>query len=259
MVYAKDIVNLIEKFAPLDLQYSWDNSGFLCGDINKKVSKVYITLDVNISTVNEAVREGADMIISHHPILFRGVNNIDYATSPGCIIKTLVKNDIALYSSHTPMDCAKGGINDILADKAGIINKKIIENNDRYEECGLGRIGELKNEIILGELAEKIKSVLNTPFVRICGDKNKIIKTAAVGGGACDDLIPAAKAMGADVMITSDMKYHISMDAVESGICIIDAGHYSTENFVIEIFEDIIKNLNIDIVKSSQRDIFNII
>ena len=255
----KDIIEIIEKAAPLGLAYPWDNSGFLCGDINKEVKKLYITLDVNMYTIDEAVKEGADMILSHHPIMFGGIKKIDYSTPQGYVIKQLIKNDIALYASHTPMDCAEKGINEMLADKLGIINRKILETNESFKCCGLGRYGDLKTEMTLSSFAEIVKAALNTPFVRICGDPDTIIKTAAVGGGACDDLIPMAKTMGADVMVTSDMKYHISMDSIESGICVIDAGHYPTEVFVIDIFADLFKDYDIEIVKSTEKDVFEVI
>lgn len=254
----KDIIKIVEKAAPLGLAYSWDNSGFLCGDINKEVKKLYITLDVNMYTVDEALKEGADMILSHHPIMFRGIKRIDRNTPEGYVIEKLIKNDIALYASHIPMDCAANGINEILADKLGIINKKVLEPSDRFEGCGLGRFGELKNEMTLRSFAETVKKALNTPFVRICGDPDTIIKIAAVGGGACDDLIPAAIENGADVLVTSDMKYHISMNSVESGLPVIDAGHYPTEVFVTDIFADLFKDCDIEIVKSTERDIFEV-
>ena len=255
----KDIIEIVEKAAPLGLAYSWDNSGFLCGDINKEVRKLYITLDVNNYTIDEAVKEGADMILSHHPIMFGGIKKIDYDTPQGYVIKQLIKNDIALYASHTPMDCAENGINEMLADKLGIINKKILEPNESFKDCGLGRYGELRNEMTLRSFAEIVKTALNTPFVRICGNPDTIIKTAAVGGGACDDLIPAAIEKGADVMVTSDMKYHISMDSVESGICVIDAGHYPTEVFILDIFAELFKDCDVEIVKSTEKDIFECI
>ena len=255
----KDIIRIVEEAAPLGLAYPWDNSGFLCGDINREVKKLYITLDVNIYTIDEAVKAGADMILSHHPIMFGGIKKIDYDTPQGYVIRQLIKNDIALYASHTPMDCAKNGINEVLADKLGIINKKVLEPSEGFEGCGLGRCGELKNEMTLRNFAEDVKKALNTPFVRICGNPDTIIKTAAVGGGACDDLIPAAIENGADVIVTSDMKYHISMDSEESGLPVIDAGHYPTEVFVIDIFADLFKDCDIEIVKSTEKDTFKVI
>lgn len=259
MVKVKDIIERIEKFAPCRLAYDWDNTGFIAGDREKKVKKVFLTLDVLKETVDEAKEFGADMIISHHPILFKGIQNIDYSTQDGYIVSELIKNDIALYCAHTSMDCAKGGINDILANKLGIKNPEVIEKNENFEGCGLGRIGKISREMTLKEYAEFVKEKLNTPFVRVCGDFDKKISTVAVGGGACDDLIPDVIKFGADVLVTADMKYHISQGAVCDGIAIIDAGHYPTEVFVTEIFEEIIKGMGLEIIKSSHKDIFSVI
>lgn len=252
----RDIINIIENKVPLGLAYSWDNSGFLCGDINKEVKRVYITLDVNMYTMDEAVSVGADMIISHHPIMFGGIKRVDFNSPSGYVLRRLIENGISLYASHTPLDCTKGGINDTLADKLGIGDKEIIEPNKEFKGCGLGRIGALKKQMTLAEFAELVKRELNTPFVRICGEPDSIIRKVAVGGGACDDLIPVAKVMGADVMVTADMKYHISMDSVESGICVIDAGHYPTEQFAIDIFADMLAGYEIEIIRSTETDVF---
>lgn len=258
MTTVRNIIDLIEKAAPLGLAYPWDNSGFLCGDINKEVKRVYITLDVDCYTVREAAEAGADMIISHHPIMFGGIKRIDYGTPHGEVIRTLIKNDIALYASHTPLDCAADGINAALAARLGIRDAKPIEGREDFPGCGLGRIGMVE-KTTLGAFAETVKTALGTPFVRVCGEVDKPVKCVAVGGGACDDLIPAAAAMGADVMVTADMKYHISKDSVESGIAVIDAGHYPTEVFARELFADILAGCGAELVISTGQDVFKII
>lgn len=255
---ASEIVKLIEEAAPLDLAYPWDNSGFLCGDMNKEVNKVYLTLDINMYTVNEAAEAGADMIIAHHPLMFNGIKKINYNTPQGYVLKTLIEKNIAVYAAHTSMDCAENGINKALAQKLGLKNTDIVEKNEKYPHCGLGRIGTIE-KMSLSDFARKVKECLNTPFVRVCGDLSTEITTVAVGSGACDDLIPLALEMGADVLVTADMKYHISMDAVESGLCIIDAGHFPTEVFVTDIFKQIIQGRNLEIVKSTETDVFSII
>ena len=254
-----DIIEIIEKMAPRELAYDWDNTGFLIGDKNKEVKNIYITLDLFKENVDEAILSGADMIISHHPIMFRGIKTIDYGTNEGYILKSLIKNDIAVYAAHTSMDCAKGGINDILAEKLGLCKTEVIEENPNYKNCGLGRIGDLGESFTLKEYAEYVKEKLKTPFVRVCGDLGKMIKRVAVGGGACDDLIPSSIKIGADVLVTADMKYHISADAVDDGIAIIDAGHFPTEVFVIDIFEKLLKEENINIIKSTKEDVFKIV
>lgn len=254
----KDVIKRIEDMAPIGLAYSWDNSGFLCGDKNKDVKKIYLTLDTNVYTVKEAVNKGADMIISHHPIMFGGIKNIDYNTPSGYVISELIKNDIALYAAHTTMDTAKGGLNDILAEKLGIESVDIIERNDDFEGCGLGRIGKLKNAVTLSDFAVNVKKALDTPFVRVSGNADTMISTVAVGSGACSDLIPMAAEMRADVMVTADMKYHIAIDSVESGICVIDAGHYPTERFVMDIFGHLFENSEIELIYSTESDIFSV-
>ncbi len=254
----KDIVKIIEDFAPKSLAYEWDNTGLIVGNPEKEVKKVYLTLDLFKYNIDEAIDKGVDMIISHHPILFRGIKEINIANPEAYVLEKLIKNDIALYAAHTSIDCAKGGINDILAERLGLTNIEIIEKGN-IVDCGLGRVGNLTKDITLREMCETVKEKLNTPFVRVCGNLDTTIRRVAVGGGACDDLIPSAIEMGADLMVTADMKYHISADSVDKGICVIDAGHYPTEVFVIDIFENLLRDTQVEIFKSSCKDIFQVI
>ena len=122
MIRVSDIVNIIEEFAPPELAYSWDNTGLITGDREKCVKRVFVTLDITEETVDMAVKTGADMIISHHPILFKGLQKIDYYNGDGYIVKELIKNDIAVYASHTSMDCTKDGVNNVFAKKLNINN-----------------------------------------------------------------------------------------------------------------------------------------
>lgn len=252
-----EIADLIENAAPSELAYPWDNVGILCGDNDKEVKKALVTLDVNEYTVNEAVSEKCDMIISHHPILLNGIKRINYSTSEGRMIKTLIKNDIAVFAAHTNMDTAENGINSALAELFSLQNIKILEKNG--ENTGLGRYGDLIKSITLKEFAQTVKTYLNTPFVRVSGNLDKIIKTVAVASGSCSDIIPEALKKGCDVIITADMKYHNTIENVESGIAVIDAGHYPTEIIVMDIFEEILKDTGIQTVKSKNKDIFNFI
>lgn len=256
MVKVKDIAEIINNFAPQELAYPWDNPGLIIGDRQRQVKKVYVTLDVFKFNVDEAISVGADMIVSHHPILFKGIKKIDTATQEGYVVRKLIENDIALYAAHTNLDCTVGGINDVLADKLGITECEIIEKNAQFDGCGLGRIGNLRESVSLGEFAKSVKNVLGTPFVRVCGDLNKKIARVAVGGGACDDLIPTAAMMGADVMVTADMKYHIASESMDSGIAVIDAGHFPTEAFATEIFARLLADVDVEIYTSTEADVF---
>ncbi len=251
-----EIIGLIEKVCPKNLAYDWDNVGLLCGGKDKEVKTVFVTLDANLDTVREAVSAGADMIISHHPILLGGIKRIDFSTPVGQMLKLLIENDIPLYAAHTNMDVAKGGINDALAELFGLDDVKILERHTENTEAGLGRYGKLKAPVTLSALAEIVKEKLKTPRVRVSGAPETVISTLAVASGSCAEVIPLAKALGCGAIITGDMKYHNTIDSVESGICVIDAGHYPTEIIVMDIFENILKNTDLKIIKSENKDIF---
>ena len=144
---AKEIIKIIENICPERLAYSWDNVGLLCGDENKDVKKVFVTLDTNINTVKEAISKNADMIVSHHPILLGGIKRIDYSTSVGQMLKLLIENNIPLFAAHTNMDTAKGGINDKLAEIFELTDVKILDQHTDDSSAGLGRYGRLEKTI----------------------------------------------------------------------------------------------------------------
>lgn len=250
-----EAVQIIEEKIPQNLAYDWDNVGLLVGDNDKTVKRVYLTLDTNIKTVKEAIAKGADMIISHHPLFFNPVKRIVYGTPQAEVIRLLIENNIALYAAHTNMDVAQGGINDRLAQMLELNDVKVIEKNSEYENAGLGRYGSLSEPVAYSEFIKRVSSLLHTP-VRYSGDTEKLISTVAVGSGACAELAEPAKQLMCDVLITADMKYHQMIDAYESGICLIDAGHYPTEKCVIDIFAEILKDSGLEIIKSTNDDIF---
>ncbi len=247
-----EIATLIEKEFPLSDAYEWDNVGLLLGDREKEVKKVLITLDVCYNTATEAIENGVDLIISHHPILFGGTKKITSDTIEGKVLLSLMSNNIAVYAAHTNCDVGKNGIN---AKLAKLFDLTDVEN---LEDTGLGRIGNLKNPLTFSEFIKVTKKNLKTPFVRCSGSDDAKISRVAIGSGACSDSIPVAIDKGADVMITADMKYHDMINLTESGISIIDAGHFPTEIIVIDIFENILKNTDLELIKSKNTDIFKI-
>lgn len=256
---AIEIIELIEKVCPKNLAYDWDNVGLLCGDKEKEINTVLVTLDTNVNVIKEAIDADADMIVSHHPILLGGIKRIDYSDPTGQMLRLLIENNISVFSAHTNMDTAKGGINDALAELFDLTDIKILEQHTQNPEAGLGRYGKLRTAVKLSELAELTKKNLKTPYVRVSGDLNTNISTLAVASGSCSEIIPLAKSLDCDAIITGDMKYHNTIDNALSGICIIDAGHYPTENIVMDIFADILKNTELKIIKSKNKDIFQFI
>lgn len=254
-----DIISLIENEAPEKYALSWDNPGLLIGDRDADVKRALLCLDVTEQTALQAAREGCGIIISHHPMFFGGVKKLTADTAVGRTVSTLMKNDIAVYACHTNMDAAKNGINARLAELFSLSDCTILAPDERYENIGIGRVGVLPEEMSIKELCEAAKKLLKTPFVRaVMGGSGKI-KKLAVASGSCAEYIPRAKMLGADAIITADMKYHDSLDAFEDGIYVIDAGHYPTEFLVTDIFERILKDAPIETVKSENRDVFTII
>ncbi len=252
---ASDIADIIEKYAPCELAYDWDNVGFSAGNREEEIGKIYLTLDCNAGAVREAVENGCNMIVSHHPLFFNPIKNICRENPKTELIRLLIKNDICVYSAHTNMDVAPCGINARLAKMFGLRNTGIIEPHANFENVGLGRYGDLDREMPLSEFVEMSGKILNTPL-RFCGDKNTRIKRVGVASGACAELAAPSKALGCDVLVTADMKYHQMLDAADAGMCIVDAGHFPTEICVKYIFEEILKDTGLPLVMSTQKDVF---
>lgn len=249
----KDIMAKLEAEFPKDAAMEWDNVGLLAGDKNREIKKVLLALDITYDIVCQAVEAGADLILSHHPIMFSPVKRITTDTELGKILLTAAENRICIYSAHTNCDVAKSGINARLAEVFGLINPVPLEEN------GLGRIGNLAEEMSFLDFSKRTCEKLKTPHMRVCGDDDRKIKRVAIGSGACADSIPEAVKKGADVMVTADMKYHEMLDAKALGICVVDAGHYPTEIIVTDIFEDVLKDSGLTLIKAESADVFRFI
>ncbi|ASK63170.1 Nif3-like dinuclear metal center hexameric protein [Virgibacillus phasianinus] len=344
----RDVFHEMEKWTPRDLAYDWDNVGLQLGSFTREVKKVMITLDVLDTVVDEAIENEVDLIIAHHPLLFKSVKQINTDEVKGKIIEKLIKHDITVYAAHTNLDIANGGVNDMLCDAIGMkqtdllmeakserlyklavyvpsthvdivrealgdsgagyignyshctfqtagtgafkplegtdpfIGKKgdvakvdeakletivteqglsdvlqQMKNAHPYEEAaydifplrnegeklGIGRIGELDEEMTLQMLSEHIKQALEVPRVRVTGDLQQKVKRVAVLGGSGADYIDEVKEKGADVYLTGDMSFHHAQDAWQMGLSIIDPGHHvekvmkqSTKRYLENIF-----------------------
>lgn len=248
-----DIIKEIEKFAPKYLKEEYDNVGLMVGDKEKKVEKVLLALDCTNEVINEAVNLNVDLIITHHPLLFKKPKSIIKGDLVGDKVITLIKEDIALYSCHTNLDSTKGGINETLVKMLGFHSDKIMEPNEtnNSKDCGIGRIVKLENEISFSDIIELVKRNLGIKNMRIVKGAEKI-KTLAVINGSGQDFFYEAKSLGADCIITGDTTYHFASDFKEMGISIIDAGHFNTEYVVflktLEFLNDEFKN--VEFIKS---------
>ena len=253
----KEIINIIEKEYPPILAYDWDNSGLFYGNPEKDIRRIIVTLDITLEVVLQAIKNKAELILAHHPIIMEGIKKLSGNSMAIKMITEAIKNDISVYSAHTNMDTAKNGINQKLAAIFSLKDVEILENDKPFDDCGLGRIGLLEKEMPLFEFCEVVKQKLNTPFVRLCGE-NRPVKKVAVASGSCSEYVPTAIKKGADVIVTADMKYHNCIEFVYDGIAIIDAGHYPTEIIVRNMFRKLLKNTDVEIIDAEINDIFKV-
>lgn len=238
----KDIARIMEDYAPVHLKESYDNVGLMVGDSDCEVTKILIALDCTLKVIEEAISCGCNLIITHHPLLFRKPASITMDTLQGRKIIKLIKNNINLYSSHTNLDSTPNGINEIIMTVLGFNKGKILETSALNFEAGIGRIAILDDTCTLEELIHRVKSKLNVETIRYCGDEGKTISKVAVINGSGEDYIAIAIKEGAECIITGDTSYHYISDYNEDGIAIIDAGHFDTEWPAMKFVGDIIKN-----------------
>lgn len=224
-----DLINIMEKYAPVKFMESYDNVGLMVGDRECEVTKILIALDCTLKVIDEAIAKGCNLIITHHPLLFRKPKNITTDTLHGKKLIKLINNNINVYSSHTNLDSVPNGINEIIMKLLGFNESEIIETSCEAFEAGLGRIGILEEAKSLEELIKQVKNSLNVGTIRYCGDENKMLRKIAVINGSGQDYISKAIAKGAECIITGDTTYHYISDYNEEGISIIDAGHFDTE------------------------------
>ena len=217
MTFVKDIYDYINKTAPYDKMEEWDNSGFILGDINKPVKTVVMSLDATKAAASFSKSVNADLLLTHHPVIFNGVKKIKSDSA----IYILINNDIACMCAHTSFDRADGGINDNLALLLGLKNTRKLDN-------GYVVVGELESEMSIDDFAMFVSNTLSVSGLRYT-DTDKMIKTVAVGGGACGEFIGDAM-QNADCFVTSDLKYHEMLDASENNFALINAGHFETES-----------------------------
>lgn len=233
------IAQMIEELAPLSLAMDFDHVGLMVGDSRAAVSKVLIALDLTEAVVEEAVAKGAEMIIAHHPFLFDPLFSVTDKTVKGRIVMQLIKNNIAYYAAHTNMDIAKGGINDYLFDLLKLKDREILEPVS--EDDGLGRIGCLDHAMDPDSFLRYVKTCLGCSRVLYTG-QTQTIHRVAICSGSGTSLAERAVALGADALITADMKYSVAQALEGIPLLLVDCGHYGTEHF----FCDIVANLLTD-------------
>lgn len=253
----KDIANLIEKKFPTSLAFDRDNVGLIVGDFDADISKILLTCDVDEDVVKEAIEIGANLIISHHPLMFFKTQKLTESDYEQRVIRHMIQNGISHYAAHTNLDAANGGLNDYMASLLGMKNTVVIDEvaKDSNGIHGFGRMGVLEEEITLKQLMDKVISIFCADSLRYSGDLNKKIKKLAVNTGGGADIMYDVARLGCDAVITGDIKYNGYLDALHSGMCTIDLMHYDSEHIVMDFFEKYLSenSVNAEFFKSRKN------
>ncbi|MCL5774264.1 MAG: Nif3-like dinuclear metal center hexameric protein [Firmicutes bacterium] len=231
------IFSALEELAPPELAEEWDNVGLQVGQKKGNVNKAFLSLDATLPVVEEAKKIGADLIVTHHPLLYKPLKNVDFSTPSGKIINLLIKSGIDLYSLHTNLDSAVSGTSRTLASMLGLKNLRPVIPSSVSPSCGMGVYGVFTSPLKFSKVISKVKKVLHEADIRYCGEHSKNIKTAAVCTGSGGSLLNKIFKMKVDLFITGELKYHEALEASQRGLAVITAGHYHTETIILPVLK----------------------
>ena len=225
------VYEAIDQAAPFSTALEFDNPGFLVGDPQEEVRGVLCALDVTGDVLREAVSRGANLIVTHHPVIFHPLKQV----RADSLVWQCIRAGVSVISAHTNLDAAAGGVNDILCRKLELEAVCVAEDGE-----GMLRIGKLPRGMTPPEFGYYVKRMLDLPAVRYC-DGGRAIERVAVCGGAGGSFLAAAKANGCQALVTGDVKHDLLLEAIRIGVTLIDAGHYGTEQFVVPYLAELVK------------------
>ncbi len=246
------LIEKLEGFCPLDLQESWDNCGFQVDTGKEAYERVLVALEVTNEVIDEAIEVGADLIVTHHPMLFSAIRKVEADDVIGGYICKLIKNDISVYACHTNFDKLDGGNNDYIG---ALLELEDIRPFD--QDNGFCRKGNTPFEATFLEVVHKAAEAFDIEerFFKTVGDLSKTIETIGWCSGAGTEFLTAAKQEGCDLYITGDLKYHEAQMAKELGLCVLDAGHYGSEKIFVENMADMLRlelrMVNLEVLESA--------
>jgi dinuclear metal center YbgI/SA1388 family protein len=248
-----DITRHLEAFAPLAYQEEYDNSGLIAGDITGDCSGVLVSLDCTEEIILEAAERKCNLVVSHHPLIFKPVRRLTPETGTGRALISAIRENITVYAIHTNLDNILSGVNSSIADKIGLINREILLPMAENNQAGSGLIGDLKIPIPESGLLEILKEKFMVPVIRHSPLTGKSVSRIGVCGGAGSFLIPRALQEGADFFISGDIKYHEFFGG-EKRMVIADIGHFESEQFTTGLISDVIlrKFPNFAVLKSGK-------
>lgn len=238
----REIITLLQEQSPEEFACDWDNVGLLVGDFEQEIKKVYIALDATEETITEAVAEETDLLLTHHPMIFKELKKVNTQDFTGRRVVRLIQNHISYYAMHTNFDVR--GMAAIAAEWMGLTDCAVLDVTCESEDgCeGIGRVGILPEEMTLKACVERVKQAYDVDTVKVFGDLNQKVRQAAICPGSGKSVISCALGAGAGVLVTGDIDHHEGIDAADQGLAIIDAGHYGVEKLFIPYMVQYLRN-----------------
>lgn len=224
----KELTKKLDELTCVQNQYDWDNSGLLVGDLDRQIEKILFCLEVTPEVIEEAISLGVQLIISHHPVLFRAKKRFVQGDGYRDLVYSLIKYSIATYTAHTNFDMLEGGLNDYVLNSLGIKDRQVMED---AEGKPIGRKFELQKPQRITEYAEYFKRTLQLPEIRLIMKEDKLITKVGIVTGSGIDILLEQKNRDVELFLTGDVKYHQAHDVIANGYAAIDGGHYGTERF----------------------------
>ena len=238
-----EIASVIERFAPLAWQESYDNAGLVVGRPDQEVHRALLAVDVTEEVLDEAEREGCDLVITHHPIIFHPLKRLNSSTPVERCVERAIRSGIALYACHTNLDSAPHGMSWRLAQQLGVGELELLEPSTKGEGVGFGVVGNLAEGVDTLEYLRMVKERLAIGAVRHSDPTGRVVRRVAICTGAGASLMAEARRAGADLYLTADLKYNDFMTP-DGAFTVADIGHFESEYCAIEILFDILsKNL----------------
>jgi dinuclear metal center YbgI/SA1388 family protein len=254
------IIEMMDRLVPPWLAEEWDNVGLQIGDPRRPVQRIWIALDPAVDVIEAACKNKVDLLITHHPLIFRPLKSIDFGTPGGSIIRMAAHHHLAIFAAHTNFDIVSDGVNDILAQRLGIQHLEILQpvkveaptrKDVRFPAngevtYGIGRMGVLAKPSSLKALVSTVKKMLKLNFVKVAGDLKMKVSRVALCSGSGSSLVPAFLASDAEVYISGDIHYHNARDAESVQRAIIDIGHFASEHLMVEALARLLAKLTKD-------------
>ena len=232
----KDFIDLLEQVAPARFAEPWDNPGLQVGSYYQEVRKILLALDPTLKALMSASKTGAQVLLTHHPLIFKPISRLEIHGYPHNVIFQAVKNEISVVAAHTNLDVVKGGMNDILAHMLELQHVEVLSKKDEDKGVGLGRIGDLPEPTEFSYMVNNIKRVLRVEKPGLVGQGDRLVRRLAVVAGSGGSLVPLASEKGADLLLTGDVSHHHALEAESLGIALIDGGHFHTEKAAFRNF-----------------------